>query len=90
MVVAWALVFTFMFIFLCSPIKQQWTIERVGHCMDQIEVLKAIIMSNVVTDLFIFALPIPTVLRLQMRKTEKVAVISCFALGLAYVSSPLF
>ncbi|KAL0931545.1 uncharacterized protein CTRU02_214280 [Colletotrichum truncatum] len=82
-VVIWALVFTFIFIFLCNPISQQWTVMRIGHCMDQILVLKCIIMTNVVTDLFIVILPIWTVWQLQMRKTEKVAVIACFALGLA-------
>jgi hypothetical protein len=38
-VVVWAVVFNFIFIFLCDPISQQWTIERVGHCMDQILLL---------------------------------------------------
>ncbi|KAF4831246.1 Satratoxin biosynthesis SC1 cluster protein 4 [Colletotrichum tropicale] len=82
-VVVWALTFTFLFIFLCDPISQQWTVMRIGHCMDQILVLKCIIMTNVITDLFIVILPIWTVWQLQMRKTEKFAVISCFALGLA-------
>ncbi|KAK1523006.1 hypothetical protein CABS01_16471 [Colletotrichum abscissum] len=82
-VIAWALVFTFVFIFLCDPISQQWTVQRIGHCMDQILVLKCIIMTNVITDLFIVILPIWTVWQLQMRKTEKLAVIACFALGLA-------
>ncbi|CAM1503629.1 Fc.00g012200.m01.CDS01 [Cosmosporella sp. VM-42] len=82
-VVSWAFVFTFVFIFLCDPVQQQWSIARIGHCLDQILVLKCIIMTNVVTDLFIVILPIWTVWRLQMRKTEKIAVIACFALGLA-------
>lgn len=81
--VAWALIFTFVFIFLCDPVHQQWTIDRVGSCMDQILVLKCIIMTNVITDLLIFVLPIYTVLNLQMRRTEKLAVISCLVLGLA-------
>ncbi|GKT54356.1 hypothetical protein ColTof4_06500 [Colletotrichum tofieldiae] len=87
-VIAWALIFTFVFIFLCDPISQQWTVQRIGHCMDQILVLKCIIMTNVVTDLFIVILPIWTVWKLQMRKTEKMAVIACFALGLACVNPP--
>ncbi|KAF4459441.1 integral membrane [Fusarium albosuccineum] len=82
-VVAWALTFTFVFIFLCHPVEQQWTLQRIGRCLDQILVLKCIIMTNVVTDLFIVILPIWTVWNLQMRRTEKVAVIACFALGLA-------
>ena len=43
-VVVWAIVFNFLFIFLCDPIAQQWTVERVGHCMDQILLLKCLIM----------------------------------------------
>ncbi|KXH67555.1 hypothetical protein CSAL01_04323 [Colletotrichum salicis] len=39
-------------------------------------------MTNVVTDLLIVILPIWTVWKLQMRKTEKLAVIACFVLGL--------
>jgi hypothetical protein len=84
-VVVWAVVFTFVFIFLCNPVQQQWSLERIGHCMDQILVLKSLIWTNVLTDLFIFALPIRSVWKLQMRKTEKLAVISCFALGAACV-----
>ncbi|KAL2018689.1 hypothetical protein VTK56DRAFT_524 [Thermocarpiscus australiensis] len=84
-VAAWGLIFTFVFIFLCDPISQQWTVDRVGHCMDQILVLKSLIMTNVVTDLMIIVLPIRTVWNLQMRKTEKFAVLSCFAIGLACV-----
>lgn len=89
-VIVWSIVFTFMFIFLCTPVKQQWTVERVGHCRDQVLVLKFLIMTNVITDLFIFILPIYTVCQLQMRKTEKMAVISCFAIGLGYVGSLAF
>jgi hypothetical protein len=70
----------------CSPCKQQWSLERLGHCIDQILVLKSLILTNIFTDVFIFVLPIRSVWKLQMRKTEKVAVISCFALGAAYVS----
>ena len=55
---------------------------------DQITVLKSLIATNIVTDVFIFILPIRSVWKLQMRKTEKIAVISCFALGAAYVSYP--
>lgn len=82
-VITWAIIFTFIFIFLCTPIQQQWSLMRIGHCMDQIFVLKSLIMTNILTDVFIFVLPIRSVWKLNMRKTEKLAVISCFALGAA-------
>lgn len=84
-VVIWAVVFNFLCIFLCDPIQQQWTVERVGHCMDQILLLKCLIMSNLITDLVIVILPIRSVWQLQMRKTEKLAIIACFGLGGACV-----
>jgi hypothetical protein len=84
-VVAWAVVFNFLMIFLCDPISQQWSIRRTGHCMDQILLLKALILTNMATDLMIVVLPIRCVWQLQMRKTEKFAVLACFGLGLACV-----
>lgn len=84
-IIVWAIVFNFVFLFMCDPIAQQWTIMRIGHCMDQILLLKCLIISNLVTDLLIVALPVRCVWRLQMRKTEKFAVLACFGLGLACV-----
>lgn len=84
-VIAWAIIFNFMFLFLCDPISQQWTVERVGHCMDQILLLKFLILTNMATDIMIVVLPIRPVWQLQMRKTEKLAVLACFGLGLACV-----
>jgi hypothetical protein len=84
-VVVWAIVFNFVFLFLCDPISQQWTIERVGHCMDQILLLKMLILTNIITDLMIVVLPISCVWQLQMRRPEKFAVLACFGLGLACV-----
>ncbi|KAF2853870.1 hypothetical protein T440DRAFT_487162 [Plenodomus tracheiphilus IPT5] len=84
-VIVWALVFNFLFLFLCDPIAQQWTVDRIGHCLDQILLLKMLILTNMITDLMIVALPVRCVWMLQMRKTEKFAVLSCFGLGLACV-----
>lgn len=84
-VIVWAIVFNFLFLFLCDPISEQWTVNRIGKCMDQILLLKMLILTNMITDLMIVALPVRCVWNLQMRKTEKFAVLSCFGLGLACV-----
>ncbi|KAK3321819.1 hypothetical protein B0H66DRAFT_619013 [Apodospora peruviana] len=84
-VVVWGVIFTFIFIFLCDPVSQRWTLERIGHCMDQILVLKSLIMTNVLTDMMIIILPMWTVWQLQMRMTEKISLLGCFAIGLACV-----
>ncbi|KAH9869678.1 hypothetical protein IAQ61_006890 [Plenodomus lingam] len=84
-VILWALIFNFLFIFLCDPIAQQWTVDRIGHCLDQILLLKMLILTNMITDLMIVVLPVRCVWKLQMRKTEKFAVLACFGIGLACV-----
>ncbi|KAI1342456.1 hypothetical protein F5Y15DRAFT_412963 [Xylariaceae sp. FL0016] len=84
-VAAWVTCYTFLFVFLCDPIEQQWTLERIGHCMDQITVLKSLILTNVLTDLLIILLPLRTVWQLQMRVTEKVVLTACFGLGIACI-----
>ena len=81
-VLASALSFIFVFIFMCDPIRQQWTIDRVGHCKDQISVLKWLITVNFVTDVAVVCIPLRRVWKLQMCMTEKVTIVLCFALGL--------
>ncbi|KAF2642279.1 hypothetical protein P280DRAFT_540077 [Massarina eburnea CBS 473.64] len=81
-VILWALMFNFLFIFMCDPIHQQWTVDRIGHCMDQILLLKCIITTNLVTDFVIVVIPMRCVWKLQMGKTEKYIVVACFGLGL--------
>ncbi|EHA50584.1 hypothetical protein MCOR27_010324 [Pyricularia oryzae] len=81
-VLIWAIVLTFIAIFLCTPVEAQWSVDRKPEqCMDQILVLKTLIMTNVVTDLFIMLLPIWTVWQLNMKAAEKATVICCFGLG---------
>ncbi|ETS81523.1 hypothetical protein PFICI_06525 [Pestalotiopsis fici W106-1] len=82
-VLAWAITFTFLFIFLCDPIQQQWSTARIGHCMDQITIVIWLCATNITTDLVIMGMPMYTIWHLRMRKTEKLAMASCFALGLA-------
>lgn len=77
-----ALLFNFLFIFMCKPIQQQWTINRIGHCIDQMTLLKCIIGTNIVTDILVVVLPMRHVWKLQMPKSEKLAIGACFGLGI--------
>ncbi|KAF2996147.1 hypothetical protein E8E14_000009 [Neopestalotiopsis sp. 37M] len=82
-ILVWAITFTFIFIFLCDPIEQQWSTARLGHCMDQITIMISLCATNIATDLAIMGMPMYTIWHLRMRKTEKLAMASCFALGFA-------
>jgi hypothetical protein len=77
-----ALLFTLLFVFMCTPVRQQWSIDRIGRCLDQILLLKAIILWNLITDLIIIILPIRSVLQLQFAsQVEKIVVMACFVIG---------
>ncbi|KAI0482608.1 hypothetical protein GGR56DRAFT_197644 [Xylariaceae sp. FL0804] len=85
MVAVWSIAYTFIFIFLCDPIRQQWSMDRIGHCLNQITVLKSLILTNIATDLVILVLPLRTIWTLQMRLMEKVVVTACFGFGIAVI-----
>lgn len=77
-------IFTFLFIFQCSPISYAWTQwdgEAEGTCLnfDIGAFLHAIV--NIVLDLLIFALPVFQLRKLNMSKKKRYQVLSMFAVG---------
>ncbi|KAH7075713.1 hypothetical protein BKA63DRAFT_565767 [Paraphoma chrysanthemicola] len=82
-VAVWAISHALTVIFICSPVSFQWDLTiQGGKCGDQIKLFQSIITTNIITDVMIMVLPIYTVWHLKMRKTEKVAVIACFLIGI--------
>ncbi|KPM41040.1 hypothetical protein AK830_g5523 [Neonectria ditissima] len=73
-------------IFLCNPVSAQWT--GLGKCGMYMPMIQSLISTNALGDLIIMALPMHSIWSLQTRKSEKIGITSCFALGLAY-SHPL-
>lgn len=68
-------------IFLCTPISGQWT--GIGKCGAYIPMIQSLIATNALGDLVIMALPMKTIWSLQTRTTDKIGIMSCFALGIA-------
>ncbi|KAK5634283.1 hypothetical protein RRF57_009997 [Xylaria bambusicola] len=85
-VIASGIAFTLTGIFYCTPISYiwtGWTGQTEGHCVN----LNAFAWSHAVTsiaqDLWIIALPIPSLLKLQLGRRRKVHLILMFSVGLA-------
>ncbi|KAH9905415.1 hypothetical protein F4778DRAFT_706981 [Xylariomycetidae sp. FL2044] len=77
---------TFVSIFNCQPLSYAWTFwdgEHAGRCTGDhaAEVLSHAVL-NAVVDVVLFALPIPKLLGLNMRRRKKILTISMFAFGL--------
>ncbi|KAH8646884.1 hypothetical protein BX600DRAFT_390444 [Xylariales sp. PMI_506] len=84
----WTICFECACIFLCKPASAFWTGE--GTCGDFIPMIQVLIATNAVGDLVVMALPMSTIWSLHMRKTEKLGIMSCFALGLACIVIAVF
>lgn len=67
---------------ICRPFAFRWdkTIPG-GHCGNQEASYKYVSIPNIVTDLAILALPLSTLLRLQMSTVRKVGIVATFLAG---------
>jgi hypothetical protein len=78
---AWTICFECTCIFLCRPVYGFWTGE--GKCGAFIPMIQSLIATNAVGDVVIMAMPMSLIWSLHMRKTDKLGIMSCFALGTA-------
>lgn len=82
------IIFTFIFIFQCSPVAYAWThwawdSTGAGKCLNF--GLGALIQSvvNIVLDFAIFALPVTQLWNMNLSKKKKLQVMSMFGVGFA-------
>ncbi|KAL9121005.1 MAG: hypothetical protein Q9187_002439 [Circinaria calcarea] len=73
----------FLILFLgCAPISKNWTPGSPGHCIDLKKSAKVYASMNVISDFFIFVLPLPSVWRLKLTRKEKIGVSLVFMSGI--------
>ena len=88
LVLVWWLACIFVSIFQCKPIKKAWQPLLEGHCINHNHVFMGKAIPNFTIDFFILCLPIVEVLKLHVRKPQKIALGAVFVFGaLACVSS---
>ncbi|KAI0114534.1 hypothetical protein GGR51DRAFT_504787 [Nemania sp. FL0031] len=76
------LIFGFIVNFtICQPFSYQWDQSTGGKCGNVLLVYKVYSIPNILTDLAILGLPLPTLFRLQMGKAEKIGVVFTFLTG---------
>lgn len=68
-------------IFGCTPVDKYWKPKILGHCIVVSNADLAYGSMNFLSDLFIFALPLPMVWRLQLSRKEKLGVTLIFMSG---------
>ncbi|KAJ9487098.1 hypothetical protein VN97_g6224 [Penicillium thymicola] len=80
-IILWVVCITFLFIFICVPVQKLWYPQLPGRCINQVATWVANAVSTIATDVAILLLPIPQVWKLQLRVSEKIAVLIAFSLG---------
>ncbi|KAI0537841.1 50S ribosomal protein L36e [Xylaria digitata] len=85
-VIASGIAFTLTAIFYCTPISYIWTgwaRETEGHCLNFNAFAWSHAVTSIVQDLWIIALPLPSLINLQLGTRRKVHLILMFSVGLA-------
>ena len=80
-VVSWSVAAIMATIFQCIPIKLSWDKTVIGHCFDKDAFWVAYAVGNVVSDGLVLILPIPMILRLQLKLRDKLMLCAIFSLG---------
>ncbi|TLD19747.1 hypothetical protein PspLS_09334 [Pyricularia sp. CBS 133598] len=80
-VVATCISFTFVAIFACSPISDFWSFEAKRNCLPNFTIYYAQAGANIGTDVIIFALPLPALLKLRINGPQKLVLLGIFSLG---------
>ena len=83
---AWFLAQLISVLLSCRPLAYFWdkTIPN-GHCIDENNAAYAITASSLLTDLLIFAIPIPPLMKLQKSISQRLGLIALFLVGALYV-----
>ncbi|GKZ21918.1 hypothetical protein AbraIFM66951_007312 [Aspergillus brasiliensis] len=81
---------TFVVIFQCSPIHKAWDASGSvpGQCLSLTAFYYISFGIRLATDLALFALPLPKVLRLNMTVGKRAGLVMMFGLGVLYADSP--
>ncbi|GKZ20608.1 hypothetical protein AbraIFM66951_005935 [Aspergillus brasiliensis] len=71
------------FIFGCHPIQKAWDLSVTGTCVDQYALYVATAVLNIISDIALILVPIPTVLGLNMPGIQKLGLLLMFMVGCA-------
>ncbi|RSL65169.1 hypothetical protein CEP54_004296 [Fusarium duplospermum] len=82
MTFAWWVAVVFVSIFQCVPVQKTWhPFMEGGHCLDKNQFFLGNSIPNIITDALILCLPVYEVSKLQVRRSQKLAIIGIFLLG---------
>ena len=84
-VVLWLITIEIPVFLICRPLQAFWNPRLSGNCLDATAMIYYITTSNLVTDLVLFILPVPVIIRLHTPMRKKVALCIVFSIGILFV-----
>ncbi|KAH8883714.1 hypothetical protein GQ53DRAFT_663278 [Thozetella sp. PMI_491] len=82
MVVTYTIIIASLLLGGCSPVKLNWDPYASGTCLNTAVLYMAIAVANITSDVILFLIPIPTLIRLKMRPALKIGAMLMFALNI--------
>lgn len=80
--IGWGIAFPLTVVFNCKPISYFWDKSIPGgHCIDAQVMSYALASVSTLTDVVVWALPIPWLWGLQMNIGKRLGIVATFALG---------
>ncbi|KAJ5980618.1 hypothetical protein N7481_007916 [Penicillium waksmanii] len=69
----------------CVPVAKFWNHDLPGHCLNFEAVWFFNASMNILTDVILLVLPMPLLVKLQLPRTQKIALMGVFAIGILVV-----
>ncbi|KAI4867955.1 hypothetical protein F4820DRAFT_170150 [Hypoxylon rubiginosum] len=83
-VTAWLVAMEIILGLGCRPVQGWWnaTVARTATCVDKVAFTYSTNITNLITDIWIFLMPIPIILGLQASRDKKISLCFLFSVGL--------
>jgi hypothetical protein len=82
-VVAWGIGITVTLFLACRPLNAYWDSNVSGDCLTMVTFTYFTNISNLITDIWIFLMPVPMIWHLQLQTKKKLILSLIFCIGLA-------
>ncbi|KAF2031631.1 hypothetical protein EK21DRAFT_99576 [Setomelanomma holmii] len=82
-VIAWGIGITVTLFLACRPLNAYWDVNVPGQCLKIVTFTYFTNISNLITDIWIFLMPVPMIWHLQLQTKKKLLLSLIFCIGLA-------
>lgn len=80
---AWGIGITVALGLVCRPLASFWDSNIIGKCLSIVQFTYFTNISNMITDLWIFLMPVPMIWHMQLQTKKKLMLSTIFCIGLA-------